>query len=121
MSWDNPPIDFSFRVLSDADDLVKRVSGDMLQSVIMRSPVDTGQYRGNHRVGINSINTLTNDDKSGALERGIGTIAAGAGRGKIVYISNSLPYAVPLENGHSSQAPQGVYALAFQEVVNKYK
>lgn len=121
MAWNNPPIDFSFKVLGDADKLTKRIAGDMLQSVIMRSPVDTGQYRGNHRIGINSINTLANDDTNGALEQGIATITAGAGVGKVVYLSNSLPYAVPLENGHSKQAPQGVYALAFQEVVNKYK
>lgn len=28
------------------------------------------------------------------------------------YIANNVPYAMALENGHSTQAPQGVYGLA---------
>ncbi|CFO10931.1 Uncharacterised protein [Bordetella pertussis] len=33
----------------------------------------------------------------------------------MTYLSNSLPYAVPLENGWSKQAPQGMAKLTAQE------
>lgn len=33
-----------------------------------------------------------------------------------IYITNSLPYIPPLENGHSGQAPQGMVNLTMAEV-----
>ena len=38
-----------------------------------------------------------------------------------IYISNSLPYAVALENGHSRQAPQGVFRTVLPEVKEDIK
>ena len=121
MAWINPPTNFSKSMVENVDSFTKKVAGEMLQQVVMRSPVLTGQYRGNHRVGINSINPTANDDTSGALEKGIATINGSVVYGKMIYISNSLPYATKIEFGHSKQAPNGVYALSFQSVVSKYK
>lgn len=39
----------------------------------------------------------------------------------VIYIQSNLPYSVPLENGHSTQAPAGVYAVSFNGVVQAYK
>jgi hypothetical protein len=42
--------------------------------------------------------------------------------GPPIYIVNNLPYAIPLEYGHSSQAPQGMVRLAaieFQQLVDE--
>ena len=122
MAWKNPPISFGIEVLKDADELTKKITGDMLQQVITRSPVDSGAFRGNHRVGIGVVDATANkDDTENPLQKGLATIQAGGGLGKIVNISNSLPYAVRLENGWSQQAPLGVYSLSFQAVLNKYK
>jgi hypothetical protein len=123
MTWKNAPINFGFKVLEDADDFSKKVAGEMLAQVVTRSPVDSGAYRGNHRVGVNSVDTTADKSQTEntAIQRGVATIQAGGGLGKIVYISNSLPYATKIEFGHSMQAPNGVYALSFQSVVNKYK
>lgn len=126
MAWDNAPINFSVQVLKDADTLTKKITGEMLQKVVMLSPVDTGAYRGNHRVSVGKPD-FTRDkntvDKggSGTIQKGLATIAAGGGLGKIVYISNSLPYSMRLENGWSRQAPTGVYALSFKSIVDKYR
>ena len=121
--WKNAPINFGFKVLEDADDFSKKVAGEMLQQVVTRSPVDTGAFRGNHRVGVGSVDTTADKSQTEntALQRGVATIQAGGGLGKIVHISNSLPYATKIEFGHSMQAPNGVYALAFQSITNKYK
>lgn len=123
MTWKNAPINFGFKVLEDADDFSKKVAGEMLQQVVTRSPVDSGAFRGNHRVGVGSVDTTADKSQTEntAIQRGVATIQSGGGIGKIVYISNSLPYATKIEFGHSMQAPNGVYALSFQSVVNKYK
>lgn len=123
--WQNPPIDFGFAVLKDADQFAKRAAGNMLRQVITRSPVDTGAYRANHRIGVGHVNYTADKqytDGSGSLSQGIAVIEQGGGIGKVVYISNNLPYALRLENGWSKdQAPYGVYALAFKSVVDSLK
>ena len=122
--WKNSPRNFGLKCLKDADTLTKKITGDMLQQVITKSPVDTGAFRGNHRVGVGKVDTTNNvnETENNALSKGIAIINSSGGLGKIVYISNSLPYSVRLENGHSQgQAPHGVYAISFMNVVNKYK
>ena len=123
MTWNNNPRNFTLQLLSEADDFTKKITGEMLQQVVVRSPVDTSAYRSNHRVSIGSVDTSSdvNDTSNDAITKGIRTIQAGGGLGKVVHVSNSLPYAAKLENGHSAQAPLGVYALSFMNVVNKYK
>ena len=123
MTWNNQPSNFTLQLLSEADDLTKKITGDMLQQVVARSPVDTGAYRQNHRVSVGNVDTSydLNDTGNDSLSRGIRTIQSGGGLGKVVHISNSLPYAAKIEFGHSMQAPNGVYALSFMNVVNKYK
>ena len=123
MTWNNNPRNFTLQLLSEADDFTKKITGEMLQQVVVRSPVDTSAYRSNHRVSIGSVDKSfdVNDTGNDALSKGIRTIQAGGGLGKIVYISNSLPYAERLENGWSGQAPQGVYSLSFLSVVSKYR
>ncbi|EFO5343979.1 HK97 gp10 family phage protein, partial [Escherichia coli] len=54
------------------------------------------------------------------VQRGIGVISKAANYG-VIYIQNNLPYAEALENGHSQQAPTGVYANAFHGVLQAYK
>ena len=122
MAWKNAPIDFGFKVLKDADQLTKKITGEMLQKVILASPVDSGAFRGNHRVGIGALDPNANKaDTSNPLQKGMATIQSGGGLGKLVYISNSLSYAIRLENGWSQQATIGVYSISFMSVVNKYK
>ena len=123
MTWRNKPSSFSLQLISEADTLTKKITGEMLQQVVVRSPVSTGAFRQNHRVSIGNIDNSFDVDDTGndALSKGIRTIQAGGGLGKIVYISNSLPYAEKLENGYSQQAPQGIYSLSFLSVVSKYR
>lgn len=126
MTWINAPIKFSTEVLKDADKLTKRVTGEVLQKVVVASPVDSGAFRGNWRTKVDTVDATVNiDDKDpsgqGAINQGLAVIASGAGVGKMVMISNSLPYAVRLNNGYSEQAPANFVELSVQSVVNKYK
>lgn len=125
MAWKNAPINFGIEVLAEADTLTKRITGEMLQGVIVATPVDTGQARSNWRVGVGSVDGTTDEstDKSGqgAISRGIATIQSGGGLGKVVYISNSLSYVERLNNGWSMQAPKNFMQITFMNVVNKYR
>lgn len=122
MAWKNAPINFGVKALKDADQFTKKITGEMLQQVITRSPVDSGAFRGNHRVGIGALDPNANKaDTSNPLQKGLATIQSGGGLGKFVLISNSLPYAIRLENGYSQQAPLGIYSLSFMSVISKYK
>ena len=124
MAWKNKPTNFAIEVLKDVGVLHKKIIGETLQQVITRSPVMDGEYRASHKV--------TLDSPQGTYEKGFdlsggATLAEGlkvastAKIGGLVYIQTLSPYGTRLENGWSQQAPHGVFALAFQSVVNKYK
>lgn len=126
MGWNGlRPSKFTLQVLRDGSELQRKITAAMLQGVVLKSPVDTGAFRSNHRVSIGSVD-YTKDfqkiDKSGTT-----TIADGMAKilsvqlGMRVFISNNLPYSIALENGHSGQAPLGIYSITFQSVTSRYK
>lgn len=108
-----------------ADLVVRKVALDMGTRVVMRSPVDTGRFRANWQYGVGQPNptVLEAVDKEGATT--IARIAAGSATarlGDVIYLSNSLPYALRLEAGWSQRAPAGMVGLTvaeFQSAVNR--
>ncbi len=103
---------------------VQKITLDAFSEVIMRSPVDTGRFRGNWLPAIGAIpgGTLEVEDKAGAVATGrVRTTVADMGIGKIAYLANNLPYAQRLEDGWSKQAPAGMVRLTaqrFQAIAN---
>lgn len=111
------------------------------QTVVLATPVGDGKLwkhappkgytggraRGNWQVGIGAPVTSTLD----AIDPGgQSTISAGAAAidastpGADIHITNNLPYIVPLNEGHSKQAPAGFIEIAIadgQEVVRNAK
>jgi len=83
-----------------------------------------GRFRANWVVNYGSIDeTITNDiDKSGA--KTIAKAAEKVGAYKFedgsVWLSNSLPYSVRLENGWSQQAPVGMVRISLIDIQNTY-
>lgn len=124
MGWNNKPSGFTSLALKDADQHVQKIVGEVLQQVVVRSPVMDGEFRASHKVTLDSPdNTYEKSiDASGAntIAEGL-KVAATAKIGGLVYIQSNSPYGDKLENGHSMQAPHGVYALTFQYVCEKYK
>ena len=124
MSWTNKPTNFALNVLKDADDHLKKIVGDTLQQVITRSPVMDGEFRASHKVTLDRPQNAYEKgfDLSGGatLSKGL-KVASTAKIGGLVYIQTLSPYGTRLENGWSQQAPNGVFALAFQSVASKYK
>jgi len=124
MAWKNKPSNFALDVVKNADDHLKKIIGETLQQVVTRSPVMDGEFRASHKVTLGSPQSTYEKgyDLSGneTLREGL-QIASTAKIGGLVYIQTLSPYGLALENGWSQQAPHGVFALAFQSVVNKYK
>ena len=123
MGWKNKPSNFALEVVKNADDHLKKIVGETLQQVIVRSPVMDGEFRASHKV---TLDSPQNSYEKGFDLSGDATLAKGkkvastAKIGGLVYIQSLSPYGTRLENGWSQQAPLGVFALAFQSVANKY-
>lgn len=124
MGWKNKPTNFALEVVKNADDHLKKIVGETLQQVIVRSPVMDGEFRASHKVTLDRPQNAYEKgfDLSGGatLAKGL-KVASTAKIGGLVYIQSLSPYGTRLENGWSQQAPNGVFALAFQSVVSKYK
>ncbi|NUF23728.1 HK97 gp10 family phage protein [Acinetobacter oleivorans] len=120
MGWKGKkPTDFSFDVTKKAEDQVKKITMDTVQSLVVSSPVDTGTYRASHIVSIGSGDygikgPETNAPQDAAIQ------AVKFKLGNLVYIQNNQPYAERLENGWSDQAPQGIYSTTFTYISQKY-
>lgn len=89
---------------------VKSVALSFLNIVTLASPVDTGRFRANWTVGINTPDdnaypnrrsATTNKVRQRKKIKSINPTAS-----TVVYISNNLPYARRLNNGWSKQAPK---------------
>lgn len=82
-----------------------------------------GRFRGNWMFSIGSPDSSTTEAVDPNGTKSTARIVAGAlefKAGETAYITNSLPYAIPLEFGHSTQAPGGMVRVTvarFQQIV----
>jgi len=111
---------FRTKVPISASLVIRKVAMDLLRRIVMRTPVDKGRARGNWQVGIGIVpsGSVLATDESGASTVGKGTTEIQryeAGRGSFVAIVNNLVYIIPLEHGHSQQAPAGMVGVALSE------
>ncbi|UQS92524.1 HK97 gp10 family phage protein [Pseudomonas chlororaphis subsp. piscium] len=122
--WSTSPTLFADQVEQDLAQRVRVIAMAMLNEIVLRSPVDTGRFRGNNIVSIGSpvyTNTAEVDPTGGeTINRGL-SVTSGLEPFTVVYIQNNLPYAERLENGWSDQAPGGIYELSFISVSEAYK
>lgn len=104
------------RVEENSDALVRKVAVAIDTTVVLATPVDTGRARSNWQVGIGSAPTGIKESEGGPFASGLIAIELGKAvisryssndAGKYIHITNNLPYIVPLNNGHSAQAPAG--------------
>jgi len=97
----------------------------LVKSGFVKEGYAGGHFRGNWQLGIGSLPTGTID---GIDPTGVATIMKAYGKipkkaaGLVYYYANNLPYAIPLEEGHSSKAPNGmvgITAVKFQSMIQK--
>jgi len=116
---------FVARAKGNIDQATREATVLLAQGVVLKSPVDTGRFRGNWMFspGVIPRGTVPGVDPAGhtTLSRLVAEIGR-TGAGGVTYLSNNLPYAVRLENGWSDQAPQGMVrltAMEFQQYVSQ--
>ncbi len=135
-SFDDDVNKFQRKTVDKMNQAIRKVSLEILGSVVLKSPVDTGRFRSNWQVSIGSVSsgtvsyavTETIGERAGnkgpvyestiAKSRGIANTAKA---GDVIYIANNLPYAVRLEEGYSGQAPAGMVTLTVQEFASTLK
>lgn len=100
------------------DLVVRKISLELFIPMVMKTPVDTGRARGNWKCEIDQVDLV----ETGEIDRGggktierISTVLDGAKAGTIIYLTNTLPYIVALEQGSSRQAPAGMLATTLRE------
>ncbi|MCT9189142.1 HK97 gp10 family phage protein [Acinetobacter baumannii] len=120
MGWKGKkPTSFSLDVSKAAEDQVKHIVMDTVQSLVNLSPVDTGAYRASHIVSVGSADFGVREPETNPIQDAA-IQAVKFKLGNLVYIQNNQPYAERLENGWSDQAPQGIYGLTFNFISQKY-
>lgn len=129
---------FENKTNAKLDALTKEVVGQLAMSLILESPVGDpaiwkskppasytpGRFRANWQYGLGELNPVTTNvvdpDGGDTLARIYDEIPDEAG-GKVHFLSNSLPYAIRLEqDAWSTQAPLGMVTLTvieFQQIV----
>jgi len=125
---------FNKKAKESVDKTVRKTVIGLGAAIVRRNPVGTpvttgqkdyrgGRSRANWQYGLNSIPTGVIEDFDPDGSRTISAIAASIPRqaaGKVHYIANNVEYIIPLEEGSSKQAPNGMVArtvLDFQQIV----
>lgn len=95
--------------------LQRTVAEHVVEFVATQTPIDTGRASGNWITQIGSPDTGYDPNETGgpqtSIDRAKAALAALA-VGQTVYISNNVPYIVPLNQGTSSQAPAGFVEMS---------
>lgn len=120
--WSVLPSTFMKKVDGGVVSLQRRLTLEMLEHILIRAPVLTGRFRANNQVSVGepvyySVNRYDKDGNE-TLAYGEAALAALTPY-SVVYIQNNLIYAPPLEDGHSGQAPAGVYGVSYYSVLAK--
>jgi hypothetical protein len=114
---------FEKAAIGNSEEFIRKAAIEIYARVTIKSPVDTGRFKGNWNVSFGtqnySINTNATSSPYRAVADDIEEIGARLdsffGDGSI-FISNGLPYAARLETGTwSKQAPQGMVEITLTE------
>jgi len=82
-----------------------------------------GRFRANWHLSINVVENVTFDEVDPGGQATIAALVSAVSdftAGQTAYLINNLPYAIPLEYGHSTQAPGGMVRITvarFQQIV----
>ena len=102
---------------------MKRVALAAFEQINLASPVDKGTFRANWVVSFDTLDrsydlSKNEDDVAKTVSIATAAIMDKTRLGTTVYICNSVPYAIRLENGYSPQATAGVVNPAVVRIQN---
>ena len=84
------------------------------ERIVFRSPVDTGRFRANNFISLGDISDAYFEDRMQQADE-LATLVTMRDYQDVHY-QNNTPYGPFLEEGSSSQAPAGVYAVTVEEL-----
>lgn len=103
--------------------MVRRIALELFIRTVEKTPVDTGTARASWQLSINNLpakkpelpKEMTKESATRWAKRQVSKLSRLTG-GEVVYISNSVPYIIPLEYGSSKQSPEGMLRISLAEV-----
>ena len=111
---------FGQKAIDNGEKIVRKIAFDMHSRIVMRMPRDTGRATANQQISINTLpsGSILEFDKSGnsTISNGGATLARFK-LGDTIFLYNNVEYIIPLEYGHSKQAPSGMFRISFEEIV----
>jgi hypothetical protein len=132
MSFSLDIANFAKKAGANVDKVVRKTILDIGTRLVERTPVGDAEYwqkpappgyvgghaRANwsHSVGTRVVQEIDGIDPSGEVSnsRILASVPEKAG-GQVHFLQNSVPYIIPLEDGHSRQAPNGMVAVTVTE------
>lgn len=115
------------RTIKRALSVATEVAGDLAESLVIRTPVDTSRAEANWETALNTVPQDFDEARRNLggsranLERAK-KLAAQMRLGDVFVMANSTPYIFRLENGWSKQAPAGfrdITAALFSRMVER--
>lgn len=105
----------------------RKLALQALRGLVHKTPIDTGRARGNWQTttatpaegAIGGITRKGQSVSSSPIEKGSVAIRAAQPFG-VIWISNNLPYIEALEDGSSTQAPNGMLATTLSELRTQF-
>lgn len=111
---------FGQKAVDNAEKIVRKIGLDMHSRIVQRMPKDTGRATANQQISLNSLpsGSIFEFDKDGnaTISKGWAVLASFK-LGDTIFLYNNVEYIVPLEFGSSKQAPQGMFRITLEEVV----
>ena len=107
-----------------ATTIFRKIAIDLDSRIVLGTPVDQGRARGNWFPSLNSPSNAVDQnafDKSGGKAiADLTSKASSAKLGDTLWMTNNLPYILPLENGSSKQAAEGMVDVNLNAVAAQY-
>ncbi len=97
----------------------KKVAAELIRSIALKNPRDTGRSAGNWQGGVNTNEVSLVGGESRSVDQTVAELLTNLADLKayaVVYLWNNINYIVYLEDGHSSQAPDGFVGISIAEM-----
>lgn len=112
MSFSNDLASFEAKTQENMIKVIRYSAFDLFSSIVFQTPVDKGVLRNNWYAEVNtpSAETTSKAAPVGTATVGrINDVLKKVDLEDIIYLTNNLPYSVPIEyDGHSAKAPDGM-------------
>jgi Bacteriophage HK97-gp10, putative tail-component len=106
---------------------MKKLAFELLTRIVYHTPVDTGRLRGNWQLTFDVLGYQVTDLTDSIGTQVLGTAmdrlraVTGSLAGHSIWLANHLPYAIPIEYGHSRiKAPSGMVRVSISEISGPY-